>query len=307
MLQACRCFETYTIGFPSASRLQWDPSRLWRTSAHWGISLFLPPNLYMHADASKSIPFNSPHWADSNETLPDSGWYLLTEVSPFRFLLTSIVMQTLEELYYPIPLTEHNPRHSVPTLSDHWLKGYPYLCTLVPQASTFTLLAPECYRHTDISRTIPFNSPCRADSNETLPDSGRHPPLEVSASFSLLTSTAMKMLRNLHYPIPLDRRIPTHPVPTLSDPWLKGYLYLCTLVPQVRTFTLLATECYSHADTLRPISFNSPHQVNSNISCPGLVGGLLLKLSPLLYFYSPLFVTLVRLPLRTSSRSCFLD
>jgi len=68
----------------------------------------------------------------------------------------------------------------------------------------------------------------------------------------------MQTLRNLYYSIPLDRRIPTQPVPMLSDPWLNGYAYLCTLVLGVSTFKLLATECYRHADTARPIQFDSP-------------------------------------------------
>jgi len=40
-------------------------------------------------------------------------------------------MWTLRELYHSIPLAEWNPTQSVPTLSDRWFKGYPYLCTLV--------------------------------------------------------------------------------------------------------------------------------------------------------------------------------
>jgi len=261
----------------------------------------MAPECYRHGDASKPIPLNSPRRPDSNETIPDSGGHLHTEVSPFLSLLTSIAMQTLRDLYDSIPLAEQNSTHSVPTLSDHWLKGYPYLCTLVPWASTFKLLALECYRHADTSRRIPFNSPCRAVSNETLPNSDGHWPTEVSASFSLLTFPVMLMLRNLYYLIPLDQRIPTHPVLMVSDRWLKGYPYFCALVPGVSTFTLLATDCYSHVDILRPIPFNSSHQADSNPSCPGLVRGLLLKLSPLLYFYFPLFITLVKLPLRTSS------
>jgi len=51
--------------------------------------------------------------------------------------------------------------------------------------------------------------PRRADSNEILPDSGGHLPTEVSAFFILLTSIAMRTLRNLYHSIPLDRRIPS--------------------------------------------------------------------------------------------------
>ena len=90
------------------------------------------------------------------------------------------------------------------------------------------MLAAGCYRHADASRPIPFDSPPRADLNETLPVSGGHLPAEVSAFFIRLTSIAMRLLRNLYHPIPLDRRIPTHPVPMLSDSWLNGYAYLCT-------------------------------------------------------------------------------
>ena len=139
----------------------------------------------------------------------------------------------------------------------------------------------------DASRPIPFDSPRRADSNRTLPDSGRHLPTAVSPFFSLLTSIAMHTLRNLYHSIPLDWRIPTHPVPMLSDRWLKGYPNLCTWVPQVSTFKLLATECYRHADTLRPISFNSPRRAEFNALCPDTVRPLVEGLSILLYFSSP--------------------
>ena len=248
MLQACGRFEAYTIRFPTASGLQWDPSRLWRTSARWGICLFHPADLYSHADASKPIPFNSPQRADSNETVPDSGGLLPAEVSALFILLTPIAMGTLRNLYYSIPLGRRIPTHPVPKLSDHWLNCYTYLCTWVHWATTFKLLATGCYRHADASRPIPFDSPRRADSNEILPDSGGHLPAEVSAFFILLTSIAMRTLRNLYHSIPLHRRIPTHPVPTLSDRRFKCYRNLCTWVPQVCTFKLLATECYGFLD-----------------------------------------------------------
>jgi len=71
-----------------------------------------------------------------------------------------------------------------------------------------------------------------ADSNEALPDSSRHllVPGEVSAFVCLLTTIAMRSLRDLHHSIPLYLRIPTHPVPTLSDHWLNVYPYFGTLV-----------------------------------------------------------------------------
>jgi len=133
-------------------------------------------------------------------------------------------------------------------------------------------------------RPIPFDSPRRADSNENLPDSGRHLPAEGSAFFILLTSIAMRMLRNLYHSIPLDRRIPTHPVPMLSDRWLKSYPTLCTCVPRASTFKLLATEGYRHADTSRPIPFDSPRQAEFNSLCPDAVRPLVEGLFILLYF-----------------------
>ena len=70
----------------------------------------------------------------------------------------------------------------------------------------------------------------------------------------------MQMLRNLYHSIPLDWRILTLPVPMLSDHWLNCYAYFCTLVLWVSTFKLLATECYRHADTARPIQSDSHEQ-----------------------------------------------
>jgi len=159
--------------------------------------------------------------ADCNEALADSSGHLLVpgEVSAFVCLLTTIALGTLGNLHHSIPLYMRIPTHPVPTLSDHWLNGYPYFGTLVLWVSAFKLLATG-YGHADASGPIPLDSPRRADSNETLPDSGRHLPAEVSPLLSLLPSTAMRTLRNLHHSIPLDRQIPTHPVPMLSDPWL---------------------------------------------------------------------------------------
>jgi len=143
------------------------------------------------------------------------------------------------------------------------------------------LSATGCYRHADASRPIPFDSPRRAYSNETLPDSGRHLPAEVSASFILLTSIAMLTLRNLYHSIPLDRGIPTHPVPMLSDGWLKCYPNLFTCVPRASTFKLSATGCYRHADASRPIPFDSPRPADSNETLPDSGGHLLAKVSAL--------------------------
>jgi len=188
----------------------------------------LATEYYRHADTSRPIPFNSPRRGDCNETRPDSGGHLPAKVSAFFSLLRCLALRTLGNQYHSIRLAERNPTHSVPTLSNRWLKGYPYFCSLVPWASPFKLLATWCYRHADASRPIPFDSPRRADSNEALPDSGGSLPAEVSPHFFLLKSIAMCTLRNLYHSIPLTQRIPRHSVLMLSDSWLKGYPYFCT-------------------------------------------------------------------------------
>jgi len=126
-------------------------------------------------------------------------------------------MRTLRNQYHSIPLAERNPTHVILKLSDRWLKCYPYFCTCVTRESTFKLLATGCYRYADASRHIPFDSPGRADSNETLPDSGGHLPLEISAFFILLTSLALETLRDLYHPIPLGEWTPMIPFLTLAD------------------------------------------------------------------------------------------
>ena len=157
-------------------------------------------------DTLRPILFNCPRRADLNETLPDSGGYLqvTAKVSAFFSLLTCIAMCTLQNQYYSIPLGEQNPTHSVPKLSDNWLNRYRFLCTLVPWASTFKLLATGYYRHAYPSRPILFDSPHRADSNLTLPDSGRHLPAQVSPFFSRLILIAIPTLGNLQHSIPLS-------------------------------------------------------------------------------------------------------
>jgi len=157
----------------------------------------LATEFYRHVDTSRAIPFNSPRRADSNETLPDSGTYLPAEISAFSFLLTSIAMRTLRDLLLSIPLDRRIPRDTVPTLSDHWSQGSPFFCLCVPRVSIFKLLATGCYRHAEASRPIPFDSPWRADSKETLPDSAGDLPPEISAFFIQLTAIAMQTLRSL--------------------------------------------------------------------------------------------------------------
>jgi len=170
-------------------------------------------------------------------------------------------ISSLADALKPIPFdpsSEADSNASCPTLSNNWLKSYPYLCTIVPWAGTFQLLATERYRHADASKPTLLDSLRRADSNDALPDSGEHLPAKLSAFFSLLTCIAMRTLRNLYHSIHLAKRIPTHPVPTLSDRRFMSYPYLCTLVSQAGTFKLLATECYRQADASKPIPFDFP-------------------------------------------------
>jgi len=142
-----------------------------------------------------------------NETLPDSGGHLPTEVSPVFSLLMSMALGTLQNLSHSIHLAKRIPTHPVPTLSNHRYMSYPYLCTLGPLAGAFTLLAAQCYRHAEASKPIPLDSSRRADSNHALPDSGGHLPTQVSPSFPPLTSIAMRTLRDLYPSIPLGSRI----------------------------------------------------------------------------------------------------
>jgi len=126
-------------------------------------------------------------------------------------------MRTLRGLTHLIPLAKRNSTHCVQTLSDHWLKCYPFFCTLVPRVSTFKVLATACYRYEDTQRPIPFDPPRRADSNETLPDSGRHLPSEICTFFILLTAIGILTLRSLYHSIPLGERTPKTPSLTLPD------------------------------------------------------------------------------------------
>jgi len=128
--------------------------------------------------------------------LPDSGGHLPHEISAFFILLTSIAMRMLRNLDDSIPLYRWIPTQPVAMLSDDGLNEYRYFCTLVLRVSIFKLLATECYRHANTSRPMSFNSPCRAEFNETLPDSAGHLPAKVAAFLSLLTCIALRTLQN---------------------------------------------------------------------------------------------------------------
>ena len=193
-------------------------------------------------------------------------------------------MQTLRNLYHSIPLDWWIPKHPVPMLSNHWVQGYSNICTWVRRASTLKMLATVCYRHADGSGHISCHSPRQADSNETVPDSGGHLPPEISPFLPLLTSIAMRTARNIPHSIPLNRPTPTHPVPMLSDCWLKGYPNIYPWVPRASTFKLWATECYRHADTSKSIPFGSPRRADSNESLPDSGGHPRAVISP---FFHP--------------------
>ena len=124
-------------------------------------------------------------------------------------------MRTLRHLYYSIHLAKRIPTHPVPTLSG--FMSYPYLCTLVSRAGTFKMLATEFYRYADTLKPILFDSPRRADSHDALRDSGGHLPTKVSPFFSLLSSIAIRTLRDLYHSIPLGGWTPIRPFPTLAD------------------------------------------------------------------------------------------
>jgi len=119
----------------------------------------LATECYRRADATRPILFDSPHWVDSSETLPDPSRHLPAEVSPFLSLLTSITMQTLRNLYHSFPLAERIPTHSVPKLSGHWLNGYPYFYTLVHWqvfSNCWLLSATGMQTFRDIYHSIPL-------------------------------------------------------------------------------------------------------------------------------------------------------
>jgi len=104
------------------------------------------------------------------------------------------------------------------------------------------------------------------------------------ASTFKLSATGCYRHADASKPIPfdsLDRRIPTHPVPMLSDGWLKYYPNLCTCIPPASTFKLSATGCYRHVDASRPIPFDSPRQPDCNETLPDSGGHLLAVVSAL--------------------------
>jgi len=248
VLQPCGRFETYTIRSPSASGLQWDPSRLCRTSAPWDICLLHPADLYSHSDASKPTPFDSSGLPDSNAHCPDAvrplaGWLCihLYLCSPGKY--PQIVG------YWVLQACGRFKTYTIRFPTAGGLQWDPSRLWRTSALRDICLFHPAaCYSDVDAPKPLPFDSPRRADSNETLPDSGGYLPAKVSAFFTLLTSIAMWTLRELYHSIPLAERNPTDSLRTLSDRRFKGYPYFCTLALWAGTFKLLDTEYYCFLD-----------------------------------------------------------
>jgi len=91
----------------------------------------------------------------------------------------------------------------------------------------------------------------------------------------LLGATGMRTLRGLYHSIRLGERTPMRPFPTLAD--------ICPL----RYLPLHPADLYSHADTSKPISFDSPRPADSNGPCPDAVRPQVEWLCILLYLSSP--------------------
>ena len=137
------------------------------------------------------------------------------------------------------------------TLADSWLVRYP------------SFSSTESYSYATATSHIPIDSPCPADSNETLPDGIRRlvvklPHVLVSSSggvptdFSLVTATGGPQPRAIYHSIRLFRRILMRPLPTLADSWL------------VSSPSFSSTESYSFATASSHIPFDSPRPPDSN-------------------------------------------
>ena len=97
------------------------------------------------------------------------------------------------------------------------------------------LLQPEGHYSLPLSERIPMRPILTlADCNKALPDSSGHRPVpgEVFALFCLLTSIAMRTLRDLYHAIPLTERTPMRPFPTLATICPLRYLPLSSCLPQ---------------------------------------------------------------------------
>ena len=100
-------------------------------------------------------------------------------------------------------------------------------------------------------------------------------PGQVLSHCWLLGATGMRTLRGLYHSIPLGERTPMRPFPTPAD--------ICPL----RYLPLHPADLYSHADTSKPIPFDSPRPADSNGPCPNAVRPLVEWLCLPLYLSSP--------------------
>jgi len=100
-------------------------------------------------------------------------------------------------------------------------------------------------------------------------------PEQVLSHCWLLGARGMRTLWGLYYSIPLGERTPMRPFPTLAD--------ICPLRP----LPLHPADLYSHADTSKPIPFDSPRPADSNGPCPDAVRPLVEWVCILLYLSFP--------------------
>jgi len=222
---------------------------------------------YKHATASSLIPLNSSCRAESNELSPGFGAPLAGELSPLLTLLTATGMPPPRALYHSIRLVRRIQMVRFTTRSDRWWWSYLLVCTFVHRASTYRLFAAECYKHATASSLIPWNSSCRAESNELSPGTGVPLAGELSPSLTLLTATGMPPPRALYHSIRLIRWILMVRSPALADPWPMSY------------HSFSPDDSYKHATASSLIPFDLSHPADSNGPLPGPCGPLADELS----------------------------
>ena len=174
-------------------------------------------------------------------------------------------------LYHSIRLSKRIPAGPSPTRSDRWLWSYPPSRLWQPGHLRPRPRATKGYRHATISSLIPFNSPPRADSSGSTPDSIRRLVVELTSILTLAIRTpltqnyayrelqrasTMPPLRALYHSIRLSERIPMRPPPTLADSWLEIYP------------SFSSADSYRHATASYPIPFDWPQRADSDKMLP---------------------------------------
>ena len=131
---------------------------------------FSSTGCYSHAPAMSNIPIESSRPADSNETLADSIRRLAVELpqllvsfpgkvaTDFTLVTATGVLQP-RTIYHSNRLVRRILMRPLRTLADAWLVRY------------LSFSSTGCYSHAPAMSNIPIDSPCPADSNETLADS----------------------------------------------------------------------------------------------------------------------------------------